>query len=225
MTDARHDLIFVHSGNARAAASVILIGVVAALIGSVFMAIGPRMKQDPHPERDTSTGTAAVRVVGQASPQSGPCEQQVWPNIDQRCLVRVDAPANSANAASPARNDKLSPLTATTAPATPANTTTPNMDAATPEQGGGPGGAQGVTREATRDTNRRDVINNDSTWYGSPAAPQRDAFNSDGPSDIMTDPDYGNPYEWRSQEYYEAPRRRSHRHYRQFHFHFGAFRF
>jgi hypothetical protein len=41
-TDARHDLIFGHEGNARAAASVILISVVVTSIGSVFMAIGPR---------------------------------------------------------------------------------------------------------------------------------------------------------------------------------------
>ena len=45
----RHDLIFGHEGNARAATSVILIGVLAALIGSVFMAIGPRFKQEPRP--------------------------------------------------------------------------------------------------------------------------------------------------------------------------------
>jgi hypothetical protein len=48
----RHDLIFGHEGNARAATSVILIGVLAALIGSVFMAIGPRLKQEPRPTPD-----------------------------------------------------------------------------------------------------------------------------------------------------------------------------
>ena len=52
----RHDLIFDHEGNARAATSVILIGVLAALIGSVFMAIGPRFKQEPRPTRDAYIG-------------------------------------------------------------------------------------------------------------------------------------------------------------------------
>ena len=45
----RHDLIFGHEGNARAAASVILIGLLATLIGSVFMVVGPRFKQEPRP--------------------------------------------------------------------------------------------------------------------------------------------------------------------------------
>ena len=52
----RHDLIFGHEGNARAATSVILIGVLAALIGSVFMAIGPRFEQEPRPTGDAYIG-------------------------------------------------------------------------------------------------------------------------------------------------------------------------
>ena len=54
--DARHNLIFSHEGNARAAASVILIGVVVALIGSVFMVIGPRFQQAPPPTGNAYTG-------------------------------------------------------------------------------------------------------------------------------------------------------------------------
>ena len=114
--DARHNLIFGHEGNARAAASVILIGVVAALIGSVFMAIGPRLKEAPRTTGDTYIKEALtpVRVVGNAPRENGPCDQQVWPNIDQRCLVRTKATANSGNTPSLERNDKLAPLTTTT---------------------------------------------------------------------------------------------------------------
>ena len=111
----RHDLIFGHEGNARAATSVILIGVLAALIGSVFMAIGPRFKQEPRPTRDAYIGgaSAPVRVIGHAPREKGSCEQQVWPNIDQRCLVRREATVNSDNTSSPEENDKLSTLTPT----------------------------------------------------------------------------------------------------------------
>ena len=113
--DTRHDLIFGHEGNARAATSVILIGVLAALIGSMFMAIGPRFKQEPRPTRDAYIGgaSAPVRVIGHAPRENGSCDQQVWPNIDQRCLVRTEATANSGNTSSPEQNEKLSPLTPT----------------------------------------------------------------------------------------------------------------
>ena len=111
----RHDLIFGHEGDACAATSVILIGVLAALIGSVFMAIGPRFKQEPRPTGDAYIGgaSAPVRVIGHAPRENGSCEQQVWPNIDQRCLVRREAMANSGNTSSPEQNDKLSRLTPT----------------------------------------------------------------------------------------------------------------
>jgi hypothetical protein len=101
--DSRHDLIFWHEGNARAAASVILIGVLATLIGSVFMVAGPRSKQEPSPPRGVFIGQAStpVRVIGHAPRENGPCEQQVWPNIDQRCLVRTEAKANSGNTSAP----------------------------------------------------------------------------------------------------------------------------
>ena len=67
--EEHNGLIFSHEGNARAAASVILIGVIVALIGSVFMAIGPKVKQAPRPTSDASVGAAPtpVRIVGQTS--------------------------------------------------------------------------------------------------------------------------------------------------------------
>ena len=63
-----HELIFRHHGDARAATSVVLVGVVAALIGSVFIAIGPKFNHDPRASRDTRVGEvpAPVRVVGHA---------------------------------------------------------------------------------------------------------------------------------------------------------------
>ena len=60
--DTRHDLIFGHEGNARAAASLILIGVLAVLIGSVFMAIGPKFKQDLRPTREAYIGGTAAPI-------------------------------------------------------------------------------------------------------------------------------------------------------------------
>jgi hypothetical protein len=110
-----HDLIFGHEGNARAAASVILIGVIAALIGSVFMAIGPKFKQEPRATRDMLIGgaSAPVRIIGDVPRQNAPCDQQVWPNFDQRCLVRREAQAKAGNTSSSEHNDKLSPLSAT----------------------------------------------------------------------------------------------------------------
>ena len=122
---SRHDLIFAHEGNARVAASVTMIGMVAVLIGGSFMAIGPRLNQHSAVARSAAGGAPSgmVRVVG-ATPRDNnvACEQQVWPNIDQRCLVRADsktpAPAEAKAAAiattAPAtqENDRLSPLTA-----------------------------------------------------------------------------------------------------------------
>ncbi len=91
-----HELIFHHHGNARAAASVALAGVVAALMGSVFMAIGPKFKQEPSAIRHTLLveASAPVRVVGHVPRENASCAQQVWPNIDQRCLVRSDTTAD-----------------------------------------------------------------------------------------------------------------------------------
>jgi hypothetical protein len=196
-TSVRHDLIFGHEGDARAAASVTLIGVVAALIGSVFMAIGPRVKQAPRPTGDTYIGdvSAPVRVVGHAPRENGSCGQQVWPHIDQRCLVRTEATANSSNTSSRERNDKLSPL---------------NVTAAT------------VNTQASS----HDVTNGGTPYYGTAPAPsQQDALNVIESSDVMVDPLNDNAGELRQQEPIEPPPKRARRHYRAFHFHFGTFHF
>jgi hypothetical protein len=120
---SRHDLIFGHEGDARVAASVTIVGILAVLIGGSFMAIGPRLNQDSGVAR-TAAGDpvpGAVRIVGVAPRENNvPCEQQVWPDIDQRCLVRADSktPAEAktaTDAVAPSAtqdNDKLSPLTA-----------------------------------------------------------------------------------------------------------------
>jgi hypothetical protein len=195
--DARHDLIFGHEGDARTAASVILIGVVAALIGSVFMVIGPRPKQAPRPTGDTYIREALtpVRVVGNAPRANGPCEQQVWPYTDQRCLVRTEATVNSGNTSSPERNDKLAPLTATAS--------TMNTQAS----------SQDLTKGST-------------PYYAAALAPSRqDALNVIESSDVMVDPLNDNAGELRQQEPIEPPRKRARRHYRAFHLHFGAFHF
>jgi hypothetical protein len=129
MSDAHHGLIFRHDGNARAAASVILIGVMAALIGSVFMAIGPKFKQEPRFTRDAATEPATpVRVVGTAPRENVACDHQVWPNIDQRCLVRREA------AASPAETSPPPP----SAPPPPATASTPAVQPPLPNDSGKP---------------------------------------------------------------------------------------
>ena len=192
----RHDLIFSHEGNARAAASVILIGVVAVLIGSVFMAIGPRFTPEPRPARDAYIGgaSAPVRVIGYAPRGNGPCEQQVWPNIDQRCLVRTEPRVNSDSAFSPAQNDKLSPLT----------TTATTMDRHSPSQ---------------------DTTNGSTPYYATAPAPsQQDVLNEIRPSNVAVGVSSDSADELRQQEPIE-PRKRARRYNRPFHLHFGAFRF
>lgn len=120
-TEPHHDLIFAHAGNARVAASVTLAGVIAVLIGGVSMAIGPRIPEDAG--RSGTAETKTVRVIGTAPASTAPCAEQVWPHIDQRCLVRTDSPAPPAKPAAkeakqaaqePAKEDaKLTPLGAT----------------------------------------------------------------------------------------------------------------
>jgi hypothetical protein len=194
---ARHDLIFGHDGNARAATSVILIGVLAALIGSVFVAIGPRFKQEPRPTRDAYIGEASapVRVIGHAPRENGSCAQQVWPNIDQRCLVRTEATSNSGNTSSPGHSDKLSPLT-------------PSARAMN--------GQSSAQKNASMPS-----------YGTAPAPLEEDSHNVTEPSDVTVGPsnDNDNVGELRQQEPIEPPRKRVRRHYRPFHLHFGAFRF
>ena len=184
-----HELIFRHQSNARAATSVILVGVVAVLIGSVFIAIGPKFNHERRATRDTRIGEASapVRVVGQAPRKNASCEQQVWPNIDQRCLVRTDATADPGPMSSPEQNDKLSSLTAAAAP----------MDHQSSSQASAPDGAP-----------------HDSTV----PPPQRDAHNLTEPSDSAGLP-ADNVDELYLQKPVEPLRKRARRHYRSlFHF-------
>ena len=167
----RQDLIFGHDANARAAASVILIGVLAALIGSVFMAIGPRFKLEPRPRPDAFIGgvSAPVRIIGHAPHENGPCEQQVWPNVDQRCLVRAEPKAISGNTSSPEQNDNLSSVTAA---------------AITDRQSSSQDVARGVT-----------------SYYTTAAAPSgKDTVTVAEPSDVKVDRRFDNETELRQQE-------------------------
>ena len=115
---SRHDLIFGHEGNARVAASVTIAGILAVLIGGSFMAIGPRLNQDSAVARNAAGGApqGTVRVVGAAPRENNvACEQQVWPNIDQRCLVRADAKTPAPAEAKAAANlSRLRPRRRTT---------------------------------------------------------------------------------------------------------------
>src|SRR3954454_17321855 len=127
-TTSRHDLIFAHEGNARVAANVIMAGMLAVLLGGTVMAIGPELKQEPRAAGNAGTAApAAVRVIGRAQREQAACDQQVWPNIDQRCLVRTEAkttdakstetkpepPQANAKPATAQDDGKLSPLTVT----------------------------------------------------------------------------------------------------------------
>ena len=105
-----------HPGDPRVAASVVLMGIVAVLIGAVFMAIGPELKSNGPAVAAASGGqrATAVRTIGVPAREDAACAQQVWPNIDQRCLVvaKRDAAADNKPAVTP-DDAKLSPLTAT----------------------------------------------------------------------------------------------------------------
>jgi hypothetical protein len=121
--------IFAHDGDPRVAASVTLAGIIAVLIGGVFVAIGPPLKTGATAVRPSSGQSAKVRIVGAAPRDQVSCEQQTWPNIEQRCLVRSKVESSAGNT-SPATPDKAkpSPLTATgsaesSAPAAPNVTT------------------------------------------------------------------------------------------------------
>ena len=193
--ETRNELIFSHEGNARAAASVILVGVLAALVGGVFMAIGPKVKPTHREVVDSAVGGASnpVRIVGQAlrdqvPHDNVPCDQQVWPNIQQHCLVRKEAAPKSESIASTARTDELPPP-----PAPPSSqgavTTSP------------PSSVSSATRQ------RKSLDLADSS--GEAITP----FYED--ADELRQQEYMEP----------PPRKRQRRNYRPFHFHFGAFRF
>jgi hypothetical protein len=208
-----HDLIFGHASEARVAASVTLIGMLAVLIGGAFTAMGAPRKLDAPIARQAAGGTppAKIRIVGAAPREDVPCGQQVWPNIAQRCLVRADARPDgarnaktsaaktSAGAGSPAAQDnaKLSPLTATGN----AMNRWPAAQAAV--TGGAP----------DRQTAAR-------------TAPQRNARNLDAPSQARAgrvgDDDLDELPPERMAE--QAPRYRRYRGFT-FHLHFGAIHF
>ncbi len=112
-----HELIFAHEGNARVAASAIMAGMAALLIGGSFLTPGPQVKASSLGPYEAGNATP-VRVIGGPSPDNVRCEQQVWPNIAQRCLVRTQARATPAAKPPPNKstaaldNAELSPLTA-----------------------------------------------------------------------------------------------------------------
>ncbi len=108
-------LVFSHEGDPRVAASIIMAGMIAVLLGAVFMAIGPSLKTSSSLGRDTSIKPepAPVRMVGATPREEMSCEQQTWPNIAQRCLVRSTAESSTDKTSPvPPGNAKLSPLTA-----------------------------------------------------------------------------------------------------------------
>jgi len=199
---SRHDLIFGHEGNARVAASVIMVGMVAVLIGGSFMAIGPRLNQDSSVARNTAGNApqGTVRLVGTTPRDSNvACEQQVWPNIDQRCLVRADSktaaePKAVANVAAPPaaqENDKLSPLTAAAV-----NHPSPPQEEET---------TGSAVQEDTAVLRSSDTIN--------ASAPPNVTVAADNEVDELPPP-------------VEQPRKRARRHTGfPFHLHFGGFRF
>lgn len=195
--ETRNELIFSHEGNARAPASVILVGVVAALVGSVFMAIGPKVKPTPRAAVDSTIGAASnpVRIVGQvphdqAPHDNVPCDQQVWPNIEQNCLVRKEAAPKSENITSTARTGDLPP------PPPPA-----------------PPPSQGAVSASVPPSSV------------SPAARQRESLDLAESSGEAITPFYEDTDELRQQDYVDPPPRKRQRRHRSFHFHFGAFRF
>jgi len=198
---SRHDVIFRHEGDARVAASVTMIGMVMVLIGGAFMAIGPEFRRDPSGTRNVpgAAAPAPVRVIGTAPRDNLPCDQQVWPDIAQRCLVRADAktsktpepaPATStAGAVTPPaakENDKLSPLTAAA------------VDHPSPPEG---------------DANTGSGVQEDTALLRQTA-----------PIDVTASPDVDDDDVDETPPPVEEPRRREHRHIG-FHLRIGPFRF
>jgi hypothetical protein len=119
--DIRHDLIFAHASDARVATSVILAGMVSIFIGSAFMVLQPRLALNATFARNPNADTLAapVRVIDAGPRKRAPCDLQVWPNIDQRCLVRsrtatrLDSNKRTSAASTAEDNALLTPLTAT----------------------------------------------------------------------------------------------------------------
>jgi len=89
--------IFNHRGNARVASSVILVGIIAIFIGEILMAFGLPVGQPSRSLPYASANDAespSVRFVDSRPPASSLCNQQVWPHINGRCVVRTDNRTN-----------------------------------------------------------------------------------------------------------------------------------
>jgi hypothetical protein len=116
------DPIFNHSGDIRVAASVTMAGMVFVLVAGTALALDLPLKLTPQfPTRAAIAAAPAsgpVRVVGTTASPSVACEQQTWPYIDQRCLIRTDAkPGADDSPAMALDSAKLSPIIATAIPA------------------------------------------------------------------------------------------------------------
>jgi hypothetical protein len=202
--DSRQHLIFAHRADARVAASVTLVGVLAVLLGGVSMAIGPRLNQESAVRGGAAGNAGPVRVIGTAPANTASCGDQVWPNIDQRCLVRIkaSAPAQDQAAVQKAAKEakeiketktedgKLTPLTAT---GTVGRAVTPQDEAIAARQ-------------------------------AAPVQPRREATNWQARSDERVQ--YMDEDDADDAEEAPPPPRHVHRHIRfPFHVHFGGFRF
>jgi hypothetical protein len=151
MTAGHHDLIFMHQGNASVSASIVLTGMLAVLIGGVFMAIGPQLKTEPR--NQLNAGSAAptpMRFIGAAPRTAVPCDQQVWPKIEQSCLVRTNtAPAKPENAPAAAKRAKIAPPVQENAKLSPQEDTTVLHE---------PASSESVAAKATVDMGDRNEV-------------------------------------------------------------------
>jgi hypothetical protein len=114
--EMHRDLAFNCAVDPRVSTSFVLIGVIALLVGSVFMAIGPELKSSRSVPRtaDGQARSTQIRIVGAPAREGVACEQQTWPNIDQHCLVSAKQDTKIGNKPEVTPEDaKLSPLTAT----------------------------------------------------------------------------------------------------------------
>ena len=121
--------IFRHTGDPRMAATATLAAMIVALFAGAVLAFGvpPQYAAlNPQSIARVSPPAAApsgpVRVVGAktTTPADIPCNEQTWPYIDQRCLVRSEAtPATDPKPATPLTKSSAKSLA--TSLATPDN--------------------------------------------------------------------------------------------------------
>lgn len=228
------DLIFAHAGNARVATSVIMIGMLAVLLGSTAMAIGlGSLPQPPAARGGADTSPAPIRVIGTAPRTAASCEDQLWPNIEQRCLVRVDAKTvDTAGAKTPAikrtettpnvagtamrENDQLAPVPVPVVAAASADGGAPRDLAPMPASSWASHRLDPVDANTSGE---QDAVNID--------AGDIDAVNVQAFADPSAEPSAGSGDEWAS-EPVEKPRKRKRKHRRHghyFHLPFGGIRF